>query len=228
MVAQTKSKTRSPTVVEYALDALRTGIKEGRYTPGQRLIEVDLTRELNVSRGPVREAMHRLAGEGLVVIEPHRGVVVRLLTRKDVAGLYEVREVIEGLAARLAAKHIDQADNAKRLRAAIKQMRDVFDSGDAAKYMESNERLHGLIFELSGNDTLIKMVQQLRLPVFRLQFSRMMRSSGEAKNDSVEDHEKVVQAILAGNPQKAERAMRKHVRHAGRMILYLPDNSFGP
>ncbi len=226
-MARTKEKTRQPTVVEYALDALRTGIKEGRYTPGQRLIEVDLTRELNVSRGPVREAMHRLAGEGLVVIEPHRGVVVRLLTRKDVSGLYEVREVIEGLAARLAAKHIDQADNAKRLRAAIKQMRDVFDSGDAAKYMESNERLHGLIFELSGNDTLIKMVQQLRLPVFRLQFSRMMRSSGEARNDSVEDHEKVVQAILAGNPQKAERAMRKHVRHAGRMILYLPDNSFG-
>ena len=226
-MAQTKDKTRQPTVVEYALDALRTGIKEGRYTPGQRLIEVDLTRELNVSRGPVREAMHRLAGEGLVVIEPHRGVVVRLLTRKDVAGLYEVREAIEGLAARLAAKHIDEADNAKRLRAALKQMRDVFDSGDAATYMESNERLHALIFELGDNETLIKMVQQLRLPVFRLQFSRMMRSSGEAKNDSVEDHEKVVQAILAGNPQKAERAMRKHVRHAGRMILYLPDNSFG-
>ena len=227
-MAQTKEKTRQPTVVEYALDALRTGIKEGRYTPGQRLIEVDLTRELNISRGPVREAMHRLAGEGLVVIEPHRGVVVRLLTRKDVAGLYEVREAIEGLAARLAAKHIDQADNAKRLRAAIKQMRDVFDSGDAASYMESNESLHTLIFELGGNETLIKMVQQLRLPVFRLQFSRMMRSSGEAKSDSVGDHEKVVQAILAGNPQKAERAMRRHVRHAGRMILYLPDNSFGP
>ena len=94
--------------------------------------------------------------------------------------------------------------------------------------MESNECLHALIFELGGNETLIKMVQQLRLPVFRLQFSRMMRSSAEAKNDSVEDHEKVVQAILAGNPQKAERAMRRHVRHAGRMILYLPDNSFGP
>lgn len=227
-MAQTKEKTKQRTVVEYALDALRAGIKDGRYTPGQRLIEVDLTRELNVSRGPVREAMHRLAGEGLVVIEPHRGVVVRLLTRKDVAGLYEVREAIEGLAARLAAKHIDEADNAKRLRAAIKQMRDVFDSGDAATYMESNERLHALIFELGGNETLIKMVQQLRLPVFRLQFSRMMRSSAEAKNDSVEDHEKVVQAILAGNPQKAERAMRRHVRHAGRMILYLPDNSFGP
>ncbi len=227
-MVEIKQKSASPTVVEYALDALRSGIKEGRYTPGQRLIEADLTRELNVSRGPVREAMHRLAGEGLVVIEPHRGVVVRRLTREDVANLYEVREGIEGLAARLAAKHIDEADNAKRLRAAIKQMRDVFESGDAAAYMESNESLHGLIFELSGNNALVKMVQQLRLPVFRLQFSRMMRSSAEAKNDSVEDHEKVVQAILAGNPKKAERAMRTHVRHAGRMILHLPDNSFGP
>ncbi len=227
-MVEIKRKSASPTVVEYALDALRSGIKEGRYTPGQRLIEADLTRELNVSRGPVREAMHRLAGEGLVVIEPHRGVVVRRLTREDVANLYEVREGIEGLAARLAAKHIDEADNAKRLRAAIKQMRDVFESGDAAAYMESNESLHGLIFELSGNNALVKMVQQLRLPVFRLQFSRMMRSSAEAKNDSVEDHEKVVQAILAGNPKKAERAMKTHVRHAGRMILHLPDNSFGP
>ena len=227
-MVEIKRKSASPTVVEYALDALRSGIKEGRYTPGQRLIEADLTRELNVSRGPVREAMHRLAGEGLVVIEPHRGVVVRRLTREDVANLYEVREGIEGLAARLAAKHIDEADNAKRLRAAIKRMRDVFESGDAAAYMESNESLHGLIFELSGNNALVKMVQQLRLPVFRLQFSRMMRSSAEAKNDSVEDHEKVVQAILAGNPKKAERAMKTHVRHAGRMILHLPDNSFGP
>ena len=227
-MVEIKQKSASPTVVEYALDALREGIKVGRYTPGQRLIEADLTRELNVSRGPVREAMHRLAGEGLVVIEPHRGVVVRRLTREDVANLYEVREGIEGLAARLAAKHIDEGDNAKRLRAAIKQMRDVFESGDAAAYMESNESLHGLIFELSGNNALVKMVQQLRLPVFRLQFSRMMRSSAEAKNDSVEDHEKVVQAILAGNPKKAERAMKTHVRHAGRMILHLPDNSFGP
>ncbi len=227
-MVEIKQKSASPTVVEYALDALREGIKVGRYTPGQRLIEADLTRELNVSRGPVREAMHRLAGEGLVVIEPHRGVVVRRLTREDVANLYEVREGVEGLAARLAAKHIDEGDNAKRLRAAIKQMRDVFESGDAAAYMESNESLHGLIFELSGNNALVKMVQQLRLPVFRLQFSRMMRSSAEAKNDSVDDHENVVQAILAGNPKKAERAMRTHVRHAGRMILHLPDNSFGP
>lgn len=209
------------------METLREGIKAGRYAPGQRLIEADLTRELKISRGPVREALHRLAGDGLVVIEPHRGVVVRRLTREDVTTLYQVREVIEGLAARLAAKRIKESDRTKRLRATRQRMRSAHRRNDIAGYMEVNEELHSMIVEFSGNQWLVNLIEQMNLHAFRLGFARLMVSL-EDKAASEEEHEKVIQAILDGDEQKAERAMRAHVRHSAKMVQKLPDSSFGP
>ena len=85
------------------IEAITDGVKDGRYAPGQRLVEADLTAELGVSRGPLREALGRLAAEGVLELEPYRGAVVRRLTREDVEDLFSVREVLEGEAARLAA-----------------------------------------------------------------------------------------------------------------------------
>src|SRR5512134_3171820 len=98
-----KNKTGgAKTVVEATIEAIKSGIFEGRYAPGQRLIEADLTRELSVSRGPLREALGRLVADGLVEIEPYRGAIVARPSREDVANTLQLREVLEGLAARLA------------------------------------------------------------------------------------------------------------------------------
>src|SRR5690606_3964267 len=91
------------TAVDKVAHAIVEGIKAGIYAPGQRLIEADLTRDLGVSRGPVREATRRLGAEGILDVLPHRGAVVRKLSRRDVAAIYQIRELLEGLAARLSA-----------------------------------------------------------------------------------------------------------------------------
>jgi DNA-binding GntR family transcriptional regulator len=225
-MAQQITKTSARTVVEYAMETLRAGIKEGRYAPGQRLIEADLVRELAVSRGPIREALHRLAGVGLVMIEPHRGVVVRRLSRNDVATLYEAREVIEGLAANLAAKHVKEPGHAKQLRALRQKMRKARRTKDVANYMQVNEELHEHIVEFSGNPWLVHLIDHMHLHTFRLGFMQLMVSL-EDMFASEDEHEKIIQAILDGNAQKAERAMRTHVRHSAKMVQKLPDTSFG-
>ncbi len=224
-VIMATTKNESGTVVEYALDAIRNSIKEGRYAPGQRLIEADLTRDLNVSRGPLREAMRRLAGDGLVKIEPHRGVIVRRLSRADVEGIYQVRESLEGLAARLAAENVKNGASSKLIGDSIRNMRAIAKNKDVTAYMNSNEDLHKLVVEMSGNEWLMDLVNQLRLPVFRLQFNRLLDPS--AKDESLSGHEKVAAAVLAGDGTKAERAMKAHVRNSGRVLLELPEASFG-
>src|ERR1700716_1155716 len=92
------------TVVEHTISALRDAIRDGRVAPGQRLVVADITKMLGVSNGPVREAIRRLTGEGLVEITPHRGASVRKFTPDDVREIFQLREVIEGLAARLSAR----------------------------------------------------------------------------------------------------------------------------
>ena len=91
--------------------------------------------------------------------------------------------------------------------------------------MNSNEDLHKLVVEMSGNEWLMDLVNQLRLPVFRLQFNRLLDPS--AKDESLSGHEKVAAAVLAGDGTKAERAMKAHVRNSGRVLLELPEASFG-
>ena len=107
-VARKAAPQRPVTAVERIADDLRKGIKTGRFAPGQRLIEADLTRLLGVSRGPLREAMARLAGDGLVTIEPNRGVTVKTLTRAEVRGIAAIRETIAGMDAtqHLMANHV--------------------------------------------------------------------------------------------------------------------------
>src|SRR5918993_1901760 len=92
--------------VDYVLEHLRNCVIQGRYAPGQRLIEADLTRDLRVSRGPLREAFRRLSAEGLLESVPHRGAVVRRLTLREMKELFQIRVQLESLAAQLAAEAI--------------------------------------------------------------------------------------------------------------------------
>src|SRR3982074_2617130 len=98
------------TVVEHTISALRDAIRDGRVAPGQRLVVADITKMLGVTNGPAREAIRRLTGEGLVEIIPHRGASVREFTSGGVYDISQFREVIEGLAARLAAEKMPSKD----------------------------------------------------------------------------------------------------------------------
>lgn len=220
----TKANPSRATAVQAVVDAIIEGVKEGRYAPGQRLVEADLTAELGVSRGPLREALGRLAAEGVLEIEPYRGALVRRLSRADVVDLFQIREVLEGEAARLAATLIDEGDHRARLEAGIGAVDRYRDRSDSIAYMDENSRFHELIVELSGNKLLARLIGQLHVHAFRLLFRRMVVEDTAVEN-SIADHDAVASAILAGDPRAAERAMRQHVRRSGEMVLRTAERS---
>jgi DNA-binding GntR family transcriptional regulator len=208
------------------IEAITESVKDGRYAPGQRLVEADLTRELGVSRGPLREALGRLAAEGIVVNEPYRGAVVRKLTRADIVDLFQIREVLEGEAARLAALSIDEGDHRRRVVASLKTLERFKRRPDTYAYMDENTRFHELVVELSGNKLLARLIGQLQVHAFRLLLRRLVAES-DAVGDSIREHEAVAWAILGGDGRAAEREMRKHVRRSGRMVLRNAERALG-
>jgi DNA-binding GntR family transcriptional regulator len=212
------AKAPRQTAVEAAIEAITEGVKEGRYAPGQRLVEADLTAELGISRGPLREALGRLAAEGVLELEPYRGAIVRRLSADDVRDLFNVREVLEGEAARLAALHIDEGDNRVRLERAIAVVDEYQGRGDTFAYMDENERFHELVVELSGSQLLARLIPQLQVHAFRLLFRRMIVEESAVPNSIIE-HDEVAAAILAGDARAAERAMRRHVRRSSELSV---------
>lgn len=203
------------TVVEYAIAALREAIREGRLEPGQRLVVAEVTRMLGVSNGPVREAIRRLTGEGLVEITPHRGASVRRFDSCDVREIFEVREVLEGLAARLAAARIDVGDHRPRLAALQAQADQVL--ADGRGYVGHNQAFHELIYEMAGNERVREQSRQLTLPIYRLRYHYLI-DVGYARMSAAE-HRMIAEAILDGDPLRAERVMRNHIRNSGNAML---------
>jgi DNA-binding GntR family transcriptional regulator len=219
------SAGRAATAVERIVDETRRRIKEGHFAPGQRLIEADLTRMLGVSRGSLREAMARLAGDGLVTIEPNRGAAVRVLTRHEVQSISAIREVLEGLAARLAAARIDDEENRPRFDKVWKEMSGEKARTNVNEYVACNTRFHSEIVRISANEPLAQLLEQLRTPVYRFQFRS--RLTPESLQLGHQEHSEIAEAILAGDSDRAERSMRRHLRSSAKLIGSLPDDAFG-
>jgi DNA-binding GntR family transcriptional regulator len=203
------------TVVEYTISALRDAIRDGRVAPGQRLVVADITKMLGVSNGPVREAIRRLTGEGLVEIIPHRGASVREFTSSDVHEIFQLREVIEGLAARLAAEKMPSKENRVRLQSIIDAM--AASVADGAEYINHNQTFHELIYEMASNVRVREQARQLTLPLYRLRYH--WRMDPEYARTSAAEHEVIAQAIMDGDGRRAERLMRRHIRNSGAAML---------
>jgi DNA-binding GntR family transcriptional regulator len=217
-------KQESATVLEDAYNLLREGIKDGRFAPGQRLVEVDIVAEFGIGRSTVREILRRLASDRFVDYEPHRGVVVRFLTRAQVEDVYLIREYLEGLSARLAAKNIRRPGNRKKLTAFKKEIRTTELDKNIPLYLKHNEKFHALITELSDSDSLRDLCERLVVPTFRLQFAQQVNVSTIKR--ALSEHKKVVEAILEGDQDRAESEIRLHIRNAGVMLQGLPDTAF--
>src|ERR1044071_1801569 len=142
---------RSVSTVDQVIEAIKLGIRDARYVPAQRLVEPDLAREYGVSRGSVREALRRLAAEGFVNLERFRGASIIRMSRRQVVDLLELREVLEGFGASLAAQRAGDAGRVKLTRlekvpGARSQL--------PRQYDDHNNEFHDLILALSGNAEL--------------------------------------------------------------------------
>lgn len=203
-------RRNSQGVAETVINYLRDGIREGRFVPGQRLVEVDLTRDLEVSRGSVREALGKLSVEGLVEITPHRGATVRRMSRRDVSELFAARKILEGGVARLAADQAADTPQHAALVEALEEQRRWTEATDIPGYAEANERVHNLLIEVSDNGVLADLVGQLHTKAWRSLVRGYM--SVEAVRRSSRQHVAILEAVTAGDGDAAERLMREHIQ----------------
>jgi DNA-binding GntR family transcriptional regulator len=215
-----------PTATDEVVMTIRNWLATGRIVPGQRLTEADLSRDLGVSKSPVREAMQRLAADGVVVTAPYKGYLIYRMTRREVAGVFDVMEVTDSLAARRAAENARDGRTTGQLRAAFEEFNSAhFELGRAAD-KGNEENLQKAFMALSANAMLEQISERIRYSVFPLQF-RALQLQGIPTNilDLVRTF---VGAILAGDPKKAETAAKAHVRALRDHMLSLPDEWFEP
>jgi DNA-binding GntR family transcriptional regulator len=213
----TSLKPLQPTrsLAEDAADMIREQILGGGFEQGDHLVEARIAEQLNVSRGPVREAFKLLRAEGLLEEEPRRGTFVVTLAPADVREIYGLRAAIEGRAARVLASTNDPTATAE-LRGLLNDMDAAVRSGDAAAVFRCDLAFHDGLCRLAGNNRLhevfLRHVPMLRA-LLRLD-ERVYRSLDEVANE----HLPLVEAIEAGDPDAAARIAEAHCDHAGDLI----------
>ena len=189
---------------------LRDAIVAGRLQPNERLVEAELIELLGVSRTAVRTALVRLAQEGLVVHERNRGARVRYVDETEAVEIVLARAALEALAVRQAAERATPED-VEELRAILGEMRARLDEGDLLGASDENAVLHSKLLELSGNQTVIRLVGGLKSQLVRFQYRTILVPGRSAR--SFEEHSAIVDAVAAGDADEAEAAMRRHLLH---------------
>lgn len=209
---------RSGDTVERVVAMLKELILEGTLVPGQRLISRDLVEQLGISRGSLREAFHRLAGDRLIELVPNRGAIVRRLSRAEIMHLFQIREALEGQAARLAASHIGEGDHRSVLEGLLDEGHTLEQQLDMQRFTVYNRRFHQAIVMISGNQELAELIDRYQLAVFMTHLKRVMGTDSIIKT-SIAQHEAVARAILAGDPDEAYAAMSRHLWHSATAML---------
>lgn len=199
---------------ESVLEAILELIITGSLRPGQHLVENELADLLGVSRQPVREALQLLSGEGWVDLRPGQGAFVHLPTPEEADQLLAVRGLLETEAARLAALNATP-EGVARLREICARGLAAHASGDVDGTVAANAELHAQIAELSGNKVLADMAAQVSRKV-RWYYTPVARQRGE---QSWEEHKALIDAIEAGDADRAAEVMKHHAEQTRRSYL---------
>lgn len=208
------------TLWQRVYEHLRAAILEGRLEPGTELTEVALAEQLGVSRGPLREAIGRLAAEGLVTVSPRRGAVVRSLSKEEFLELYQVREALERMAMQLAALRLTD-EEFDGLTALNEEMAAHAAGNKVEAFFEANLAFHARLLEASGNEKLQELYRQLlgQLGRYRL---RSLTLRGNLQR-SVSEHKTILRAARRGDAERAAQLMAEHIRVPQRRAMALEE-----
>lgn len=211
------------TLRERVHDHLKAEILANRYPPGSELLEVPLSEELGVSRGPVREALRSLESEGLVEITPRRGAVVVSLTKRDFLEAYQVRESLEALGVRLAVPRLSEADM-DALDAQLDAMARHAQAGDLDAFFGVNAAFHEAFMDASENRKLIEVYRRLMA-----QMGPYRRPSAQLRGNverSIAEHREILVAARARDVEAAVAHLMKHVQVPQRMLEGMTEEDF--
>lgn len=196
------------TIAEQIAAALRHEIITGQLAAGTKLRQIEIAQRFGVSTTPVREAFGLLQSDGLVQIDPHRGVTVFLPTVQDLVEHYEIRMALEMLAAEKAAACF-QAQDAPPLIAILDEMHTT---SDAALYVERNQQFHLRLYSLSGHSRLLTMIEELRNA--SIAYNHLYAAADVPKDAERLDteHREILAACQANDPVRAANAVRHHIQ----------------
>jgi DNA-binding GntR family transcriptional regulator len=205
-------------------DAITQGIRSGIFVPGQHLLEPDLTRRLGISRGSLREALKHLAAAGIVTLNRYRGAYISTLDHKSVLDLLDTLEPLARLAARLAACNCTLEVKAQRIRQAAAAIELAGGSGNRARYLERRREFYDAMIDLGGNRELARVMPLSRTDLFRAQVEN--EQSELQRQRHVSGYGKIAAAIIAGDADAADRAVKRHFDGTRKTIQELPEHTF--
>lgn len=188
------------------------------FKPGEYITDSQIAAMLQVSRTPVREAFYRLEKEGLLINEARRGWKIYTLSLDNLHDIFDIKEVVEGMVARKAAACRDERLRTS-LRDTLERMASAAEEEDVDTWLEADFRLHDILFQMAGNERASLIITNLNDQWHRVRLGfealqgRMQRSAAE--------HRFIVNSILDGDGEEAERLMREHLNQVRRELVHL-------
>ncbi len=201
---------------EIVSDALRQAIRDGILPPGERLMEIPLAEELGVSRTPIREAIRILEQEGLIVMIPRRGTYVADMSLKDVTEVFELRSILEELAAELAAERITN-EEIEALEQHLVEIGNYMNENNLDKVVQADILFHEILYKASRNDRLVEMINNLREQTLRFRTLSMSQTGRLAK--TWDEHRQLVEAISDHDVERARQIARIHMEESEKTLL---------
>jgi DNA-binding GntR family transcriptional regulator len=207
-----KKNTKSTPVREWTYDHLKAGVLSGDFKPGERLTEEHLAKALGVSRTPVREALHKLASEGLIQPLESRGFCVARDSREEMEDLFDIRTALEGYAIRLICECI--SDNTlEQLNELIRKAQDALDRKKLDEIFEYNTQFHDTLHGvLAGKTRFHSLIADIRKYVLRYRKDSLHYLEGAKR--TIDGHRKILLAITLKDPDLCERIIRQHIGEA--------------
>ena len=200
------------TLREQIVFSLRESIIRGELKPGTKLTEPELATRLGISRTPIRESFRQLESEGFLTVIPRKGAVVSNITRKDIEDFFELKSLLEGYAARIAAEKMTEKDVDKLIQI-NKELADCAENNNYERFFTKNEEFHNYFLTLCGNeklveirDTMVKRFLGFRMAALSLP-GRLM--------ESVKQHEQAIKAFKRGDGRLAEAVLVEHALLGG-------------
>lgn len=210
---------RAKSTTHRAAEEIRQLIFSGELTAGSNHLESELATRLGISRTPVREATLMLQASGLLEVQPRKGVRIAALSADDMQEIYVILTEMECLAVRLAVEVDHPAAAFDPLKRSLEAMIEALNTNDLPRWAQADELFHAQLVELSQSERLIRLVENFNDQVRRARAVTL--NLRPEPSQSVDDHTRVYNAMLAGDPQTATELHRQHCVSARTMLVQI-------
>jgi len=207
---------RHQTLREKILETIRESILKGNLKPGEKVAEPELAERFGISRTPIREAFRQLESEGYLTVIPRKGAVVTELSERDVSEFYAIKSILEGYAARLAARNLSPRD-IEKLEQINQRLEHLAEDGDVKSFYRVHNEFHDLFIKASGNEKLAELIEQVGMKFNRLRMASL--SLPGRMEISVAEHRKIIEAFQKKDGEAADNLVSRTAALGGKVLI---------